>query len=73
MSNLLTRREVESRLGLTKSTIYRLMRSGLFPEPIRVGPRAVRWPEVEIEQWLASGRGPTATESTSSKRDSDYR
>ncbi len=54
MSNLLTRREVESRLGLTKSTIYRLMRSGLFPEPIRVGPRAVRWPEVEIEQWLAS-------------------
>ena len=31
-----------------RSTIYRLMREGLFPVPIRVGPRAVRWPEHEL-------------------------
>ncbi len=55
MSNLLlTRREVEARLSITKTTIYRLMRCGAFPEPIQVGPRAVRWPQAEIEQWLAS-------------------
>ena len=55
MSNLLlTRREVEARLGITKTTIYRLMRCEAFPTPIQVGPRAVRWPEAEIEAWIAS-------------------
>ena len=58
-NNLLTRRKVESRCGLSRSSLYRLMRSGRFPEPIRVGVRAVRWPEREIEAWLA-GR-PRAT------------
>ena len=50
---LLTRPEVESRCGIARSTIYRLMRAGKFPEPLRVGPRAVRWPASEIEEWLA--------------------
>ena len=51
---LLTRREVEARCGLSRSSLYRLMRAGRFPEPIRVGVRAVRWPSSEIETWLAS-------------------
>ena len=50
---LLTRPEVESRCGIARSTIYRLMRAGQFPEPVRVGPRAVRWPEHELDAWLA--------------------
>lgn len=50
---LLTRPEVESRCGIARSTIYRLMRAGEFPEPLRVGPRAVRWPASEVEDWLA--------------------
>lgn len=54
MSNLLTRRQVEARFGIAKTTIYRLMRSGAFPEPVRIGARAVRWPEHEITSWLAS-------------------
>ena len=49
---LLTRPEVETRCGIARSTIYRLMRAGRFPEPLRVGPRAVRWPASEIEEWL---------------------
>ncbi len=51
---LLTRPEVEDRVRLTRSSIYRNMRKGLFPLPIRIGPKAVRWRESEIEQWLAS-------------------
>ncbi len=50
---LLRRDEVESRCGIARSTIYRLMRAGEFPSPVRVGPRAVRWPEHELEKWLA--------------------
>ena len=50
---LLRREEVESRVGLKRSSIYREMRAGRFPLPIKVGPRAVRWPASEIEAWLA--------------------
>ena len=62
MTNLLTRQEVEKRFGLSRSSIYRLMRLGLFPEPIRVGVRAVRWNEVDVASFLeacprATGHG----------------
>ena len=64
MPNSLLRRDaVEKLTGLSRSSIYRLMRQGLFPEPLAVGPRAVRWPETEILAWLAArpratGDGP---------------
>ena len=51
---LLTRQQVETRCGLSTSSIYRFMRDGLFPEPIRVGRRAVRWLAREIDAWLAA-------------------
>ena len=50
---LLRRDEVERRCGLAATTIYRKMQDGSFPKPIKVGARAVRWPESEIEDWLA--------------------
>ena len=50
---MLRREEVQSWCGLSRTTIYRLMRAGQFPEPIKIGPRAVRWPESEIEKWLS--------------------
>ena len=52
--HLLRRDEVEAQTGLSRSAIYRLMRAGQFPEPIKVGPRAVPWPQSEISQFLAS-------------------
>ena len=45
---LMRREEVEERTGLARTTIYRKMRGGSFPEPIQVGARAVRWPASEI-------------------------
>ena len=51
---LLTRVEVERRVGLRRSSLYREMRQGRFPLPVRVGPRAVRWPSTEIEAWITS-------------------
>ena len=50
---LMRREEVETRCGIACTTIYRLMRTGQFPTPIKIGPRAVRWPASEIEAWLA--------------------
>ena len=51
---MLRREEVETICGLTRSTIYRLMREDKFPICRRLGPRAVRWSSSEIETWLAA-------------------
>lgn len=54
VDRMLRRGEVEQRTGMSRSTIYRLMREGDFPLPHRIGQRAVRWRESELETWLAS-------------------
>ena len=51
---LLTRREVERRTGLSRSTLYRKMRDGTFPVPLKVSERAVRWRESEIRAYVDS-------------------
>jgi len=54
IDHMLRREEVQKRTGLSRSAIYRLMREGDFPLPHRVGQRAVRWRESDLEAWLAS-------------------
>ena len=46
--------EVRTCTALSRSTIYRKIRDGSFPEPLKIGDRAVRWRESEIEAWLAA-------------------
>ena len=53
MTTLLTRPQVEEQLGLSTSTLYRLMDKGLFPRPVRIGQRAVRWRSADLETWLS--------------------
>ena len=50
---ILRRRQVESRTGLARSSIYALIAAGHFPEPIRLTPNTVGWLEHEVEQWIA--------------------
>ena len=52
---LLRREEVEKRFGLSRSWIYSEMRAGRFPEPVRIGQRAVRWRVSDLDEW-AEGR-----------------
>ena len=54
VDRLLRREEVEVRCAITTSTLYRMMRAGDFPEPIRIGSRAVRWLRNEVNDWLDS-------------------
>lgn len=37
--------------GLGRSTIYRLIAERKFPSPVRLGPRAVAWRRVDLDQW----------------------
>jgi len=40
--------------GLRRSTIYRMQASGQFPTRVRIGARAVRSIEREVQEWLAN-------------------
>ena len=65
---LLTRTEVQQAVRLSCSSLYRLMRIGKFPNPIRLGENAVRWKADEINDYLNSR--PRATgEATHSNSD----
>ena len=50
---LLRREEVEERFGISRSWIYCEMRAGRFPEPVRIGKRAVRWRVTDLDEWAA--------------------
>lgn len=38
--------------SLSKASIYRQVKAGIFPDPIRIGPRAVAWVVSEVESWI---------------------
>lgn len=50
----LRRPAVEAATGLSRSSIYAMMEAGDFPRPVRIGKRAVAWPQSVIEAWLAN-------------------
>lgn len=43
--------EVCKRVGLAKSTLYKLVTEGEFPPPIRPTQRTAAWVEEEIDAW----------------------
>ena len=44
--------EVMKRVGLSRPSIYRLMKESDFPRPLRVGVRGVRWRSTDLDAWL---------------------
>jgi prophage regulatory protein len=51
---ILRRRQVEAETGYSRSTIYLRMSEGLWPRPVRLGPRCVRWPASEVAETNAA-------------------
>lgn len=47
-------KEVKSRVGLSRSTIYAMMAAKTFPQSISLGLRSVAWLESDIDQWIDS-------------------
>lgn len=45
--------EVKAVTGLSKSSLYALIRAGNFPAPVRLGPRTVGWVRSEVNEWAA--------------------
>ena len=46
--------QVEKIVGFKHSTIYKQVSAGLFPAPLRIGGRAVRWRSGDIQKWIDS-------------------
>lgn len=40
--------------GLSRSTIYAMMKAGTFPKSISLGARAIGWIEADIQGWIDS-------------------
>ena len=49
---IMRRKDLEKRLGISRSSIYLMMSEGRFPKPIRLGRRAVGWRADDIQTWL---------------------
>jgi prophage regulatory protein len=45
---------VAAQTGLSKSEIYRRINLGTFPQPIKLGLRAVAWPTAAVDAWVKS-------------------
>ena len=51
--------DVQHVVGVSKSTIYRWVKLGHFPRPLKIGPEdspnaSVGWRREDVERWLAS-------------------
>lgn len=52
---LLTEREVRARYArVSHSTLWRWCATGVFPAPVRVGPRRTFWRIQDVEDWVAN-------------------
>ena len=45
--------KVKSVTGLSKSSLYELIRANSFPAPVHLGARTVAWVASEVQQWAA--------------------
>jgi len=46
--------QVKQRTGLSRSTIYALIKCGQFKAPISLGARAVGWLSSDVDEFLAA-------------------
>lgn len=52
-SRVLRLNEITKQVGLSRSTIYRLIANGDFPKPFKLGIASVGWDSIDIDQWIA--------------------
>ena len=51
---LIRLREVMTRTGRCRSSLYADIKSGKFPRNLAIGARAVAWTESSISEWIAA-------------------
>ena len=57
MTQLLTVRAVAAQLGVSRSSVYRMLDGGVFPQaPIRLLNGSPRWPQEVVDEWVEAQR-----------------
>ena len=54
INGLLRLPQVLALVGFTKSTLYRKVKAGLFPAPIKLSANLVVWKQQAVMEWIAS-------------------
>ena len=54
VNGLLRLSQVLAMVGLSKSTLYRKVKAGLFPAPIKLSANLVVWRQQDVVEWIAS-------------------
>lgn len=52
--NILRLKQLTDCTGLSKSTIYAMIKIGNFPKPKLLGARSVGWLECDVNNWIES-------------------
>ena len=56
-SRILRCQEILERIGVSKATLYRMVKRGDFPKQCRLGSgRAVGWHSQDVDAWFAQHR-----------------
>lgn len=53
---ILRLRDVKQQIGLGRSSIYQMVKDGVFPRPVTLGYRSVGWLACDICEWLQAKR-----------------
>lgn len=53
-ARLLRMPTVTERVGLKRTAIYDMIRTGKFPKPVPLNDKSVGWLESEVDEWIAS-------------------
>ncbi len=57
---IINRREVCGFLNVSDTTLWRMVRAGRFPKPVKISERRIGWPKDQIEAWLEVKRAEAA-------------
>lgn len=52
--NYISDKELSKLLEVSRQTIWRWVREGHFPAPVRLGPSCTRWKLSDVKAWEAS-------------------
>ena len=50
-------KELRQRIPLGRTTIWKMMREGRFPQSRKIGKMAAAWLESEVEDWMKENAG----------------
>ncbi len=60
IKSLLSISEIARLTSLSKATIYRCIKAGIFPKPLKIGLRRVGWNSKDVFDFVANTNGNVA-------------